>query len=109
MLEDLIARGVSRVTAESNSPTRLTIIVQGTSVTQVVEHEGVESRCDGTSQSVGGVVQWKSTSGPSNCEFGGDMVWRPEPDGISFVVLPHESIPRDDRALLDHWIWTRIN
>jgi TRAP-type C4-dicarboxylate transport system substrate-binding protein len=109
VLDELIANGVSRATAEANSPTRLTLIYEGSKVSQIVEHEGVEDRCDGAVEYVDGVGRSASTSGPSGCQFAGDFLWRPEPDGISFVVIPHQKIPREDRALLDHWVWTRIN
>ena len=106
--DDLIAAGVSRASAEGNAPGRLTLIFNGPAVTQLVEHGTQVERCEGTSESDGTVVRMHTASGPGGCEFNGEVVWRPEPDGISFIVIPFGKIPADDRALLDRWLWTRI-
>jgi hypothetical protein len=38
----------------------------------------------------------------------GHVVWREEPDGISFVYLEPDFLP-SDHILLDYWVWTRID
>ena len=107
--DELRAHGVSEGQSRGNSPTRLTLIFDHGRMTLIVEHEGLQDVCEGTYESVDGVVRQHTTSGPDPCEFNGDVVWRPEPDGISFVNAPSDFVDPDDRALLDYWVWTRID
>jgi TRAP-type C4-dicarboxylate transport system substrate-binding protein len=109
IVSELVKAGVSPLVAEKNAG-RLTFTFKGGAVTQLVEQRGTAYRCEGTSESVDGkIVRMRTTSGPGPCDFTGELVWRRETDGISFVVWPFEKIAPGDRALLDHWVWTRID
>ena len=102
--EDMIAAGLDPDIARDNEQV-LTFTFDDGTLTFAWDAKGDTGSCQGTYESVDGVVVTSSTNG-GGCGIG-NGVWREEPDGFSFVWLEPTFLP-SDHIMLDHWVWTRI-
>ena len=104
---DLIAAGLEPRLAHANEQV-LTHTFDDGRLTTTNEVNCTTSTCESTYRSVD--VEYVTAVGPGSddgCGIG-HVVWREEPNGISFVYLEEGFLP-SDHILLDYWVWTRIN
>ena len=100
--DDLIAAGLDPKLAKGNEQV-LTYTFDSGRFRSRDDVAGAVSTCEETYKSVDGQYV---AGDPSGCAFT-RLMWREEPDGISFVYLEPDHLP-SDHILLDYWVWTRI-